>query len=106
MWVPPCGDHETGKFANQIYNPSSHPSPAPMEQIPEWLTKPMMKAHSSIPQEDVTVHNSNLKADLDLCYPLSSSHPDSFYHDSPDQSASPTNFSHSLYSQAVGSNCD
>jgi len=91
---------------NQISNPSSHSSHASMEEIPECLMKPTMKTHSSIQQEDVTVHNFNFKADPDFYYPLSSLDPDSLYHDSLDQFSSPASYPHSLDSQVVGSNCD
>lgn len=106
MWVPPCSDRKTGKYVNQISNPSYRSSPTLVEEILEWLMKPTMKTHSSILQEDVTLHNSNLKADLDFYYPLSSSHTNSLYHDWLDQFSSPASSPHSLYSQVVDLNCD
>jgi len=48
MWVLPCGDHKAEKSAQHVPNPSSHLSPASMEEVPEWLMKPIMKNHSSI----------------------------------------------------------
>lgn len=102
MWVPPCGD-------NEIPNPYLHPPSIfhgsySMEEIPEWLMKPMVKTNTSILQDDVTVHNSSLEYDLDFCFPLSSICHDSLYRDMLDQSTPPANFSHSLYFQSIGPN--
>ena len=76
-----------------------------MEEIPKWLMNPMVKTNS-IPQDDVTIHNSSLESDLDFCYSLSSTCDDSLYHDPSDQSAPPASFSNSLDFCVVGSNCD
>jgi len=86
MRVPPCSGCKTGKFTNQISNPSSHSSSTlhdsdSMEEISECLMKPIVKTRSSISQDDVTVHNSSLKANADFCYPISSTYPNYLYHD-------------------------
>jgi len=75
MWVPPCDDYKVGKSTNQIPHPPSlsssdfHDSDS-MEEILGWLMNPMVNTNSSIMQDDVTIHNSSLESDLDLCYLL------------------------------------
>lgn len=63
--------------------------------------KPMVKTHSSIPQDDVIVHKSGVESNLDFCCPISFTYPNSFYHEPLDQSASLASSSHSLYSQVI-----
>ena len=82
MWAPRCGDHEAEKCAEHISNPSSRLSPALMDKILEWLRKHTMKTHSSIPQEDIIVHNSSIESDMHLFHRLSSTSHESLYHDS------------------------
>lgn len=105
MWVPPSGDCEAKEPAQHVPNASSHMSPAPMEEIPEWIREAIAKTHSNS-QEDITVHNSSLKFDLPLYHPPTFTSHDSLYHDSLDQSISLAIWAHSLNSQVVGSNCD
>lgn len=96
MWVPPCSDCKVEESAQHVPNPSSHLSPMPMEEFPKWLREPITKTHSSIPQEDITIHNSSLEVDLPLCHRRSFTSHDSLYHDSLDQSVSPARCVHSL----------
>lgn len=101
MRVSPCDNNKVGKSLNQVPNPYSHSSSTfhdsdPMEKIPEWLMKPMVKTNSSILQDDITIHNYSLESDLDFCYPLSSTCHESLYRDPPDQPNPPSNFPHSL----------
>jgi len=51
-----------------------------MEEVPEWLKKPTAKTHSSIPQEDIIIHNSGLEGYLPLFHPPFKSY-DPLYHD-------------------------
>lgn len=67
---------------------------------------PMVKTNSSIPEDDVTIHNSTLKSDTDFCYPLSSRCHDSLYHDHLDQSDPPISFSQSLDFRVASRTCD
>lgn len=111
MMVPPCDDNKVGKSGNQIPNPYSHSYIAfhdsdSREEIAGWIMKPMVKTNFPIPQDDVIIHNSSLKSDLDFCYPLSSTCHDSLYCDFPVQSAPPASFSQSLDFRVTGSNCD
>jgi len=106
MWLAPYGDCKVEKSVKHVPKPSSHLSTACMEEVLEWLSKPITKTHSSIPQEDVTVHNSSLEYDLHLCHPPSSTSHDSLYHDLLDQSTSLAICSHSLDSPAASLNCD
>lgn len=99
--VPPCSGHKDEKSVQHVPNPFSQSSPIAMEEILEWIRKPMVKTHSSILQKDITVHNPSLKADLPLCHP-----PSFTSHDSLDQSVSPASYAPSLDSQSAGSNCD
>jgi len=105
MWVPSCDSNKVKKSENHIPNPLSHCSSIhdsnSMEEIPEWIMKPMVKTNSSILQDDLTVHKSSLNS----CYPLSL-HALALYCDFPNQSTPPTSFSHSLDFRVAGSNCD
>jgi len=76
-----------------------------MEEIAEWLRKPMAKTHSSILQENIILHNLSLKFDLHLCHTSSSISHDSLHHDLLEQSTSKASRAYSLYSQATRSNC-
>lgn len=69
MWVPPCGDCKVEESALHVPSPYSHPSPTSMEEISEWLKKPITKTHSSIPQKDVTIHESSLESNPHLFNP-------------------------------------
>lgn len=76
-----------------------------MEEIPECLMKRTVKTHASILQDDVIVHKSSLKSNLDFCYHLSSTYrPNSLYHDPLDQSSTLAISLHSLDSQLASSN--
>lgn len=85
-----------------IPNPSSHPSPTPMDEILEWLKNTMAKIRSSITQEDIAIHIPSLESNLCLCYPPSSTSHDSLYHDSLDQYASQDSYTHCLDFEAAG----
>jgi len=106
MWVTPCNDCKDEKNVQHVPILSCHLSPTSVEEVREWLWNPIAKTYSSIPQEDVTIHNSSLEPYLHLCHPLLSIIHDSFYHDSLDQSTSLASCLHSLDSQDVGSYCD
>lgn len=73
IWVPPYGDFKADKSTQHVPNPSSHLSLASMEEVPEWIRKPIAKTYSSIPQEDINIHNLSLEHDLPLCHPPSDS---------------------------------
>jgi len=60
----------------------------------------MVKTNSSIPQDDLIVHNSSMNS----CYPLSSTCLDSLYSDPTDQLAPPVGLSQSLDFRVAGSN--
>lgn len=80
-------------------------SPAPMEEIPEWLRNPMVKNYPSIPEEDITIPNPSLESNLHLYHPPSSTSHDSLHHDSLERSTSQASCVNSLDSQAAGSSC-
>ena len=77
MRVPSCNDNKFGKFALQIPNPSSQPSPTlhdsdPMEETLEWFIEVKEKANPFISQDGIDTHKSSLKYDLNSWHPLSS----------------------------------
>jgi len=76
MRMPPCNDNEVGKYAHKIPNRASHSPSAfhdsnPMEEILEWIIKPIVETNS--------------KYDLDSFHPLSSPSYDHLPHDFLDQ---------------------
>lgn len=103
--VPPHSSRKSKKSTQHVPIPSSQSPPTPMEEILEWLKKPMAKSHSSIQQDDIIVHNLSLDSYLHLCCPPSSTSDDFLYHDSLDQSTSPASYAHSHDSQVAGPNC-
>ncbi len=56
----------------------------------------MVKTNSSILQDDVAIHDSNLESNPDFYYPLSSTYHDSLYHGTPNQLTPLAIFLHSL----------
>jgi len=80
--VPPCSGCKAEKFAQHVANPSAQLSPTSMEEILEWLGKPMEKNHPSISQEKITIPNPSLESNLHLYYPPSYTSHDSLHHDS------------------------
>ena len=77
-----------------------------MHEILEWIMRPMAKTNSSTLQNDVTIHNCNLKCDMDLCYPLPSTVHDSLYHDPLGKSIPSSILSRPLDFRVTSSNCD
>jgi len=109
--LPLCKGNKVEKSANKIPNPSSHSSPTfhhsdSMEEIPEWLMRPMVKIKSSTLQDDVTVRNSTLEYVLDFCYPLSSTGHDYLYHDPLERSVPRASLPHTLDFHVANSNYD
>lgn len=72
MWVPLFDSNKFKIYENQLPNPPYHSSFIcdldSMDEILKCLMKPIVKTNSSIPQDDLIVHNSGLNS----YYPLSS----------------------------------
>lgn len=103
--APPHNSCKADKSTQHAPNPSAQLSPAPTEEIPKWLRKPMVKTHPSILQEDITIHNVSPESNLHLYHPPSSASHESLHHDSLERSASQASCALSLDSQAASSSC-